>query len=195
MSSYFENMAAPNLKEELQRWLLSNRWHLHITVQIEGFKLEDQEVEQRLRQVCFDVNRTFLPSRFKKYDASDVFWGIGVFEHEMRGGTRHCHTMWHVPFGKIKYAKHGDAETKSKFWVAQICNQIQTSWRMLASLNPTSFRQRTLKPLHIQSLHSQPDSNSVAIYDSKKLGDSNQYTDWFVIGEPKRLASAKSRTL
>ena len=66
------------MKHQIQEWLDTNKFGLHITIEPTPCSpVIDDEVRQRLRQVEMNINRKFIGNKFFSFkNWNDRFWYI-----------------------------------------------------------------------------------------------------------------------
>lgn len=125
-------------KVHLQKWLKGFRFSHTITIEpTPSFPFKLEEVQQRLRQIDFNLNRHYLGNNFQRLDSDKRIWMICFNEMQFNS---HYNILLHSPFTEAKINE-------------DIKNRFIKEWKDLPSFNPftQSDRDTSVVPIEINN--------------------------------------------
>lgn len=151
-------------KVHLQDWLKKVKFSHTITIEpTPSFPFKLDEIQQRLRQIDFKLNRYYLGNNFQKFDDSKRIWMICFKEIQ---NNPHYNILLHSPF---------DDDTNE-----DICNRFILEWALLPSFNPYTqkYRDSSIVPINISTTKN---VNMSVNYQTKKFNfdDLVDSDNWF----------------
>ena len=129
-----KNIWISKTKVHLQDWLRKVKFSLTITIEpTPSFPFKLDEIQQRLRQIDFILNRYYLGNNFQKLDSNKRIWMICFKEVQVNS---HYNILLHSPFTEAKI----NEEIKDRFIM---------EWIKLKSFNPYTqkFRDTAVVPI------------------------------------------------
>ena len=154
-------MAIYQLKSTFQSFLADQRFSYAITLEPnECHRFTRDEVQQRLRQIEFQLNKKYLKGSFPRWKLADRFWFVASSEGDVKAGTDHFHILLHVP-----------AETyqRSLTWFHRVfAADFRFMWWSLCppETRPKPNRLFDNKPIWIEAIY---DDKANSIYLTKKM--------------------------
>ena len=152
-------------KIQLQNWLKKFSFSHTITIEpTPSFPFKIEEVQQRLRQIDFNLNRYYFGNNFQKLDSSKRIWMICFNEIQFNS---HYNILLHSPFTEPTI----NQEIKDRFI---------KEWLDIPSFNPftQSNRDTSVVPIDINITRNVGES---VIYQTKKFDFDNvvDSDNWF----------------
>ena len=161
-------------KETFQQFVTSRNWSHFITIEPQpGMPMNNDEMNQRMRQIEFNLNKTCLKSSFPKWDMYKRFYMMWFAEGGIgTGHKKHFHLLLHSPDQPnqieleerfSRYSKKQTKLTKIKTDVRTVEEFLQHQWCHLPRMNYLR-RRLPVSPLDIGRVRSKV---AVGIYGTK----------------------------
>ena len=160
-------------KVKYQNWLPTIEWSHFVTVEScpsNPWKID--EIEQRMRQIEFNLNKKYLKSSFPKWKSENKFLMIGFKEGNGVIHQIHYHFLLHTPASVYQQIDNSD-----------IRDDLLNEWMSMPSVNPRTGKCRDLmiKDKPTLDVRIVDDNTGASIYGSKWIDTLDGYDNFFFV--------------
>ena len=179
-------------KKQLQDWLVSSDFSHRIDIEpTPSSYFTKDEMEQRFREIIFNINKRKLGSRYAKIKEFDKLFYLIAFKQGFKSSRNiHYHCLLHTP-KNAKFSAFSDVVFPWIRMPAYHYDGIKRKEMLRKREMPTALRcedKFVEMPLRVEAITSQEGS---AIYNSRFYSGRDD-EDLFVVGLPYRINKARN---